>query len=438
MPGHVQAESGELAANTIAGTPLAKDRNSLQSLIAYALAHNPEVAATSFDGQAAAARTQAAQGALLPRITIEGGYTRYGDDLRLTAARYNGEPGVFGDNILAADLVLRLPLYTGGRLTAEMRAAELLEASAGQRLARSRGELVYNVSSLYYSQLAQVRLIESLNFSAETLTSQLERVNALIAGRKAAKVDALRTEVKLADIRQRLLREKNNLDVQRQALLNLMGAGADYVLTGTLNPPAAETRDLETLVGAALARRPDALAARADFQAQMARVEAARAGHQPTVNLVGSVGNRIMNQPTQHPAGLQTNDDVTRIGITFEMPLYEGGRTNARVDEENAKFGAQRERLVKLQLQIRLEVATAYTNMASALERLASTGKVIDLGTESLRIEQEKYALLRGTALDVLDAQSALLDAQTNHIRALADANAAAAQLALATGENLP
>ena len=94
--------------------------------------------------------------------------------------------------------------------------------------------------------------------------------------------------------------------------------------------------------------------------------------------------------------------------------------------------------MVKIQLQIRLEVETAHGSLASALERLASTEKAIDLGAESLRIEQEKYALARGTAQDVLDAQSALLDAQTNRIRALAEANAAAAQLVLATGEKLP
>jgi len=420
---------------------LASGSLSLPQLIDFALAHNPEIAASTFDGQAASARSQAARAARLPRVGIEAGYTRYGDDLRLTAARRNGELGVFGDNILTADLVLRLPLYSGGRLTAEMRAAELLEASAGQRLARSKGDLVYNVSSLYYGQLAQMRLIESLSFSAETLAGQLKRVNALIAGRKAAKVDALRTEVKLADIRQRLLREKNSLAVQRQALLNLMGAGQagdDFALAGDLQPPTREARSFETLAASALERRPDARAARTEFEAQAARVEAARAGYRPTLNLVGAMGNRIMGHPTQHPAGLSSNDDAARIGITFEMPLYDGGRTGARVDEENAKLGAQRERLTRLQLQIRLEVETAYTNLASALERLASTGKAIDLANESLRIEQEKYALSRGTAQDVLDAQSALLEAQTNHIRALADANAAAAQLALATGENLP
>ena len=263
-------------------------------------------------------------------------------------------------------------------------------------------------------------------------------MNALIAGRKAAKVDALRTEVKLADIRQRLLREKNSLAVQRQALLNLMGAGraeVDFTLAGELQPPAREARNFETLAASALERRPDARAARTEFEAQAARVEAARAGYRPTLNLVGAVGNRSMGHPTQHPAGLSSSDDAARIGITFEMPLYDGGRAGARVDEENAKLGAQRERLTRLQLQIRLEVETATANLASAMERLASTDTAIELAQESLRIEQEKYALSRGTAQDVLDTQSALLEAQTNHIRALADANAAAAQLALATGE---
>ncbi len=421
--------------------PLVNGPHTLPQLIAFALAHNPEISATAFDGEAAAARTEAAQGAFLPRVSIEGGYTYYGDDLRLTAARYNGEPGVFGDNILTTDLVLRLPLYTGGRLTAEMRAAELLEASAGQRLARSEGELVYNVSILYFSQLAQTQLIEALRFSVETLTAQLNRVKALIAGRKVAQVDALRTEVKLADVRQRLLREQNNLRIQRQALLNLLGAGGaapDFALAGTLTLPPAERRTLAALVEMALLRRPDVQATQAEVAAQGQRVTAAQAAHWPTVNLVGAVGVRAMQDPTEQPPGQDTRNDASRIGITVEIPLFEGGRTTARVNEENAKLNAQRDRLGKLQLQIRLEVETAYANLASNRERFASAGKAVVLATESQHIEQEKYALGRGIVLDVLDAQSALLEAQATQIRALADANAAAAQLALATGENLP
>lgn len=428
-----------MAADIADGRPRLTGRQTLRQLQAFALEHNAEVSATAFDRQAAQARTAGAVGARLPRLSIEGAYNRYDPDLRLTAASYNGEPGVFGNNILTTDLVLRLPLFAGGRLVAEVRAAELLEASAGQRLARSRGDLVFNVASLYFSILAQQSLIASLELTERALASHLSQVQALIAGRKAAAVDGLRSEVKLADIRQRLLREQNILLIQRQSLLNLSGASGgavDFTLADDLQMPPAETASIDSLVDTALQTRADVIAVRHDTDAQAARLDAARAGHWPTVNLVGAVGNRIMNNPVQQPAGQSNTDFVSRIGVTIEIPVFEGGRTSARVDEEHAKLNAQRERLEKLAQLVRLEVTTARASLASALERLKSTEKSVVLAKKVVDIEREKYSLSRGTLLDVLDAQGALLDAEATHIKALADANSANAQLLWAKGEN--
>lgn len=426
------------ASEMAAVRPLISGRQTLRQVQAFALANNPEVSAGAFDRQAAQARSEGAFGARLPRLTIEGAYSRYDPDLRLTAARYNGELGVFGNNILTTDLVLRLPLFTGGRLVAEVRAAELLEASADQRLARSRGDLLYNVASLYFSILAQQRLIASLELSGEALAAHLTQVQALIAGRKAAAVDGLRSEVKLADIHQRLSREQNVLAIQRQSLLNLLGAGgaaANFSLADEMETPVAERASVATLVETAVQKRPDVIAVRHETDAQAARLEAARAGHWPTVNFVGAVGSRIMNNPAQQPVGHSNNDHVSRVGVTLEIPIFEGGRTAARVDEEHAKLNAQRERLNKLLLQVSLEVASASANLASARDRLTSTDKAITLAKKVFDIEREKYLLARGTLLDVLDAQSALLDAEATQIRALADANTARAQLLWAMGE---
>ena len=434
-------DSGLSTATELAdGRAMISGRQTLRQLQAFALANNPEVSAGGFDLQAAKARTGGAVGARLPRLTIEGGYNRYDPDLRLTAATYNGELGVFGNNIFNADLVLRLPLFAGGRLVAEVRAAELLEASAGQRLARSRGDLLFNVASLYYGLLAQQRLIASLEHAERALNAHLGQVQALIAGRKSAAVDGLRSEVKLADIRQRLLREQNIMAIQRQSLLNLLGAESaadDFLLADELAVPPVEGGRLETQVEAAISQRPDIIAARHELDAQAARLDAARAGHWPTVNLVGAVGQRSMNDPAQQPRGLSSNDQVSRLGVTFEMPLFEGGRTKARVDEEHAKQNALRQRLDKLLLQARLDVVSAGASLASAQERLRSTEKAVELAQKVAAIEREKYALGRGTQLDVLDAQSALIDAEATHIRALADANTASAQLLWARGENL-
>lgn len=415
-------------------------RQSLRQLQVFALAHNPEVSAGLFDQQAAQARTSGAVGARLPRLTIEGGYNRYDPDLRLTAATYNGELGVFGNNIFNADLVLRLPLFAGGRLVAEVRAAELLEASAGQRLARSRSDLLFNVSSLYYGLLAQQGLIASLEHAEQSLGGHLDQVKSLIAGRKAAAVDGIRSEVKLADIRQRRLREQNIMAIQRQSLLNLLGAESatdDFSLADELAVPLVEKGPVKSEVESSLSKRPDVIAARHELDAQAARLDAARSGHWPTVNLVGAVGQRSMNDPAQQPKGLPNNDQVSRLGVTFEMPLFEGGRTKAKVDEEHAKLNALRQRLDKLLLQARLDVVSAGANLTSALERLNSTEKAVELAKKVAEIEREKYALGRGIQLDVLDAQSALIDAEATHIRALADANTAKAQLLWANGENL-
>jgi outer membrane protein TolC len=125
---------------------------------------------------------------------------------------------------------------------------------------------------------------------------------------------------------------------------------------------------------------------------------------------------------------------VGRVGIALDLPIFEGGRIEARVRQERARLSAEQERLRRLELQVRLDVETAILNIGSSAQRVEATGKAIDQAEESLRIEREKYNLGRGSITDVLDAQSALLDSQTNYYRALADYSTASAQLKLAMG----
>lgn len=86
--------------------------------------------------------------------------------------------------------------------------------------------------------------------------------------------------------------------------------------------------------------------------------------------------------------------------------------------------------------KIREDVQTAILNVESSRERVRATEKAIEQGRESLHIEREKYELGKGTITDVLDAQSALLESETNHAQALAAYNTAIAQYRAAVGEH--
>lgn len=407
--------------------PLTLDR-----CITIALANNPEVAATGWESAATEYRADQTRSQQWPTLSSDGSYNRYLDSLRLLQARYNGEPGYFDNDIYREDLIVKWPIFTGGRIVNEIAAAELLSKAEQNRLVRTREELVFNVASTFYAILGERKVIQSLEFSLQAMEEQLKRVGLLLEAQKAARVDYLRTEVRVADLRQSLVKEQNLLAIQKRLLASLLGLDYDlerFAVEGKLAFEALQPQ-ADPLVAQALEKRPDYLAAKDRLEAQARRVDVARAGHLPTVAVLGAYGVRADSY--------SHSEDVGTIGVGVSMPLYEGGRVVAKVNEERALLGASQERLRKLELQVRQEVETAVLDIRSNSERVRALEKAIEQAKESLRIEQEKYALAAGSITDVLDAQTALLLSETSYFRALADFRTAMARLDLATGVEIP
>jgi outer membrane protein TolC len=410
----------------------------LDMAITAALENNPHLKAAGYSVNETKALTNKIRSSLFPTLSGVADYSRYLNDQRLIQARYNGEPGVFGKDIFSGDIILRMPLFTGRRLINELRAAELLGLAAEKRLSRSTDELVFNISSVFYSLLAGEKLIEALQFSTRTLENHLQRIDDMITGRKAAPVDMMRIEVRLADLKQRLIRQENDQRIRYQLLLNMIGKDGGALqprISGNLESYVFQEQPPEQMVSTALLARPDFLAMKDDVAALKRRVAAAKSGYVPTVNLAASWGGRWAPGGTgADTSGLTI--DAGRIGVGAEVMLFDAGKRRATVAEAKARLATAQQTLRARSLQIGLEVQTAWANITSARERLETARKSINQAEESLRIEQEKYALGKGTVTDVLDAQTALLETETAYHQALADACIAGAQLKFAVGKD--
>ncbi|HMA66998.1 MAG TPA: TolC family protein [Desulfosalsimonadaceae bacterium] len=420
------------ASNSLPDRPV-----TLEQAIKIGLVNNPGVAARGFEADAAAARQDQALSERMPEMRVAGGYNHYINERRVLPVGQPGEPAVLSRDIVSSDLVLSMPLFTGGRLVNQVKAADLLYQSEKQRLARSRKELVFNVSSLFFNILAQRHVIEALEFSRQTLTEHLRRVDALVEGKKAAHVDRMRTEVRLADVRQELVKEKNVIDIQRRTFANLLGlsGGVDEVsLQDELaRSTEAVAQDPGTALEKAWESRDDYLAEKSALEAQARYVDAARAGRWPVISLQGAYGWSGAAGQTSGK-GDEFGDEGS-IGLGVEIPLFEGGRVKAEIREQRAELAAAQKRLRELELQIRLEIETALADIESSEKRAAALEKTIAQARESLRIEQQRYDLGKGTIVDVLDAQDALLGAETTYYEVLAELRTAMARLKLATGE---
>lgn len=408
----------------------------LSNILEIAYANNHDLAAAAYAVNAAKARQTIMSGERLPTLGLAGSFNHHLDEQRLLPIREPGGPSILSRDIFSSDVIFSMPIFTGGKLINQIKAAELLHLASEHRLNRTKEELAFNVTRVFYSILAQQRLIESLEFAEQTLKEHLEQVEALLSAQKVAKVDKLRVEVRLANIEQQLLRSKNILDIQSRILANLLG------VEGRIDPeqlqgdlilgPEWPVPTLDKALITAWSERCDYLAAQSALKAQSYNVSAAKAGHYPNLALQGSYGERWAVGKTIGDG--DETDDIGHIGFTVDLPIFEGGRVNAQIEEQQALYLSSREEFQKLRLQIKLEVETALLNAGTAKERIEAVETAVDQAKEGLRIEREKYNQGKGTVIDVLEAQTALLEAQTNYYQALAEFHIALAQLKLATG----
>lgn len=407
---------------------------SLETAIALALVHNPGLRAREHETAAAEARLSAAYSKAWPTVSVKGAYMNYANDRPLGVVGGALGEQSFAERIVSAEVVATMPLFAGGRIINQIQASELMHEAATHTLGRTRRQLVFNVSSMFYGILAQNHVIESLEFARQTLREHLDDVEALIESDRATTVDRLRTEVRLADVEEQLVSARNVLRIQHFALASLMGvdgaAPLRIELDGVLAFEDQPLGSLHDYLTQAYLHRNDYRAALRHVEASGRRVDVARAEGAPDIAIQAAYGK------FRDASQLSNSADTGHIGLVLTLPIFTGGGIGAAIREQTSQLGVAQERLRELNLQVRLEVQTALSNVNSARERIQTTRKAIEQSRESLRIERLKHNLGEATITDVLDAQKDMLLARTNYYRALADYNIALAELQLATGHD--
>lgn len=405
----------------------------LPAAVQMALENNFSIAASEWNARASEAQYLGARRQRLPSLRARISAQENLDDQRLIPATRPNDPGIYSAGILAGDLILTQPIYTGGRINAEIAAAAFTNESARCRLERQRSEVIYDVSATFHRILAAEMNVKALTFSQRVLGEHKARTKFFIEQNKAAPVDTLRIAVRIADVEQQLVREQNAVAIQKRVLANLLGiSDAALALSGDLFAASLDTAlsDMETLVNAAYERRGDYLAAQKDAEAQARRLEMARSARFPAVALQGAWSGRTAATGANRGKWA----DMGNVLLVAEMPVFDGGRISSRIAEESARRAAIQAQLEGFRQRIRQEVESAFLDRQSAIERVRAVATAVRYAEETLSIERDKYQLGRGTVTDVLDAQEALLNAQANQSRALADYHVAAARLTLAAG----
>lgn len=417
------------------------ERFSLEQATAHALAHNPNLLAVREQTLAAGARTEAASGAHLPELGLSYSLSRSNNPLEAFAGKLNTRRVTAGDfeparvnhpdteNLHTTSLALKLPLYAGGKLSADLANAAEAEKHARLQYARARELVAFQVLEAYLGlQAAQDGL--AIADDALAAAQQHARTAAQLAREGRIVVsDKLTAEVNLAAHQAQREQAATRLERARDRLKLIMGRPLDSaveILPLALDDVPGAARALAESEAAAQARRKDLEGLRALAAAAQARVKGAQAAHKPKVDVIAS-SNWYDKEFDA------ANSSWSVMGVA-RLDLYAGGRHTADVSARLAEARELGFRVRAHEQTVREEVRSAYDALREARTRFALAHAAAAQARDSVRLVKERYGQGRTILIDLLQAERALVEARTEELNSGVALRANAAALALAEG----
>ena len=265
----------------------------------------------------------------------------------------------------------------------------------------------------------------NVTLSQATLTQAQNQKNA----GTGTGIEITRAKVQLANDQQRLVAARNARRAAHLQLLRAMGMrlDTDLELTDKLQYVPVDAVAIEAARTMAIKERPD-------FQAQRERETTARlSANATTLERLPSVAASA-DYGTIGP-GLNNAIPTYSYGISVRVPLFDGGRRDARRVESESQYRAEKVKTNDLKAQIELDVRLALDSLTSATEEVQVAKDGLELSDSELTQARRRYEGGVANSLEVTDAQTRLERARDNQTDALYHYNLARIDLAQAMGK---
>jgi len=205
-------------------------------------------------------------------------------------------------------------------------------------------------------------------------------------------------------------------------------------------PPLARDK-VEDWLGTADADSPSVRKARLAYDIAQIETEKARAGHLPTLDLVGSVGgnrNIGISGPGTGTGTLPGTYKNAAIGLQFNLPIFSGYSVENRVKETLDLAEKARSDLDGARRTVALGTRTAFLGVQSGQAQVKALEAAESSGQLALEATQLGYKVGVRVTLDVLNAQTQLFTTQRDLAKARYDLVLGGLKLRQAAGSLKP
>ncbi len=316
-------------------------------------------------------------------------------------------------------LELTLPLYRRDSYVAR-RLAKHSVARADVEYEAAQQGLLLRVAEAYFDILARRDDLEFARAEKLAIKRQLEQTQQRFDVGLVAITDVHESQASYDLTLAEEILASNQLNNRVEALRALTGIYHNKLdkLNDEITLVRPDPEDIDQWTRIALEQNLTLLAAQAALDESQENVARRRSGHYPTLDLEA---RHAYDDNESLFSIFGTTTDISSIGLSFNLPIYAGGRTSSQTRQALHLLEASQQALEEQRRRTQLQVRNAYLGVLSGISRVQALKQALVSNQSALRAAEAGYDVGTRTTVDVLLARRNLFSAQRDYAQSRYD-----------------
>lgn len=334
----------------------------------------------------------------------------------------------------ALSVMLTQPIYMGGAIIAANRMADIGEEMAQNNIEASTQNTLHSIDQAYWT-VVSVHHKKQLAESYLAVVKKLEDdVSKMIREGVATRADGLKVDVKVNEAEMSLTQAENGLALAKMLLCQLCGMDVDSNITladENADNLVSQSDDTQADRAVAMENRPELklLQNSADMSRQATKL--VRAAYLPQVLLTGGY---VATNPNVFNGFERKLSGMWNVGVMVRVPLWNWMEGTYKVRASRIATTIVELERDDIREKIDLQVSQSQFKVKEANRRLAMATKNVENAEENLRCANLGFKEGVIPTTDVMAAQTAWVQAQSQKIDAEVDVKMSQVNLKKALG----
>ncbi|MDD9909979.1 MAG: TolC family outer membrane protein [Ahrensia sp.] len=386
--------------------------DSIKSALAAAYDFNPTLNAQRAATRVADENLALAKSGYRPQIfgTADLGLSRSRVENQVNPPFSSGGTNVTNLVPFGFGVTIQQRLFDGFQTINNVKGAEAGIRASRETLRNEEQNTLFNAATAYADVLRDQGLVNLRRANIRFLREQVRSTNARLEVGEGTRTDVAQSQAQLAQGEALLAASEAALGASQATYVQIIGRRPKGLIWPK-GPTYLHPSSLSQAIAVGANQHPAIRATQHLVDVAAFQVKSSEGTFLPTVTLNGSAQQRY------NPSSGVNDTTNLQATVNVNIPIYQGGSASATVRQNRETLGQRRIEVDQSRDQVRQAVVSAWTQLQAARANLRANASQVRAANLALEGVIEERNVGQRTQLDVLDAQSVVLDAQELQIQ---------------------